>query len=184
MSSAKLTYSVNRAIDPNTDKFVVKQATAEATAEQAFEWYTGTLPQHFQAGARIKYGSAYTGRTIEYSRKKKRVKGHDIDMVWSGEMRDEYLRGKPLAESKQNKNNVVTKLKFPYVRKANFWKGGTTSNASGVSFRRHNFDRELTAFNPADSKRFQDGVEKRLPAIVQRILNDPANMETETFEAN
>jgi hypothetical protein len=177
MSSAKLTYSVCMAIVPTSEKFVIGQAATIATAEQAFEWYTGTLPAHFRPDARIRYGSAYTARTIEYTRKKLRHYGHDADMVYSGEMRDEYQRGKPVTSGKQNKSNTVTVLKFPFVRKANFWQGGKSG-------KRHNFAREMTAFNPSDSKKFNEGVEAKMTPICQRLITDQTNVQTETFEAN
>ena len=53
-------------------------------------WHRNLVPGHFKQGAAHRY--SYAPRTPAYCRRKGRVKGHQLPLVWSGTMRDQVLR--------------------------------------------------------------------------------------------
>ncbi len=55
--------------------------------EMVLYWHRRMCPEHFETVARSRY--AYAPRTSRYRRRKMRQKGHDIDLVFSGNLRRE-----------------------------------------------------------------------------------------------
>jgi len=62
----------------------------EGLQQAALHWWKNALPEHFKSGAKGKY--KYAKRTRKYQASKRKAKGHNLPLVWSGEMRDALLR--------------------------------------------------------------------------------------------
>lgn len=67
-----------------------QQAAFEKATREGFKnavkfWQRMFAPGHFEPAARSKYG--YLPRTAAYERRKKRIKGHNVPLVWSGDSR-------------------------------------------------------------------------------------------------
>jgi len=92
-----------------------KQALRETLAEH---WRKHTR-RHFQFGARQRYG--YFTRSPGYRRRKLKVKGHDIDLVYSGKSRavisgqSPQIRTSGAAEGGKKNLGGYYKLRFPFT---------------------------------------------------------------------
>ena len=62
----------------------------EELGEEGRRWWRSTLPGHFTPSGAIKYD--YQPRSVAYLIKKKRVKGHQDPIVWSGETKSMVTR--------------------------------------------------------------------------------------------
>jgi len=65
---------------------IVKEALAEAAAY----WHKKFAPRHFRSGAATRYG--YTPRSENWRRRKRRVKGHALPLVWTGRTKRQVTR--------------------------------------------------------------------------------------------
>lgn len=86
------------------------RAAVNAAMEKTFSWWRRVIgPKHFLEGAHSWYGSleerVFERRTPRYNRRKERVKGHTLPLVYSGDVRDEFLRG--MMVTRTNKAGAV-----------------------------------------------------------------------------
>lgn len=79
-------------------------ANREALRLSLLEHRVDRLPDRFAGGSGTKPGGKYQFRTrnSKYNKKKQRVWGHQIPLVWSGDLRDSVLRtARVIATSKR-----------------------------------------------------------------------------------
>ena len=143
---------------------LISSIIQQSISEGLHEWYRLKLPGHFKHSAMRLYPGDYRPRDKKYSRKKGKQKGHQDPMVWTGEMRDMFLNGKPVTIGTGSRSKARGTIKFPFVRKANFWLG-TQKRAN--STRGPNFHDELTAFNQADYEWLMDRIHGRAVLLMQ-----------------
>lgn len=112
-----------------------QQAAFEKATREGFKkalqlWQRVFAPGHFEPSARGKYG--YRRRTAKYEARKKREKGHNVPLVWSGDSR----------------RTVKTRFATPTVRKNR--KGGFFTIRLNLGVRLWARQQELTETTEAE----------------------------------
>lgn len=69
------------------------------------------LPGHFSKGAERKYH--YRNRTAKYLKRKRRLKGHDIPLVFTGRTRRDLMASKHRITATQHRSRLYFKNHFP-----------------------------------------------------------------------
>jgi len=75
---------------PSMKKRAFNRIVAEALREPLHYWYHHFLPLHFTEAAKKRY--SYTVRSLRYTRRKRREKGHIKPLVWSGRLQRDALK--------------------------------------------------------------------------------------------
>lgn len=140
------------------------EAVAESLGEICREWWSRTLPKHFETGAAQRY--QYAPRSRGYMIKKARMKGHQQPLVWSGNLRRAVLA---FVEIK-----VMATGKNPRA-KAIF---NTPSSRGGFKYadaRRRgpnskNIPLELTRLSTEELSRIREEIRQR---VVEKLNNNP-----------
>jgi len=112
-----------------------QQAAFEKATREGFKnavkfWQRMFAPGHFEPSARAKYH--YRPRTASYEKRKKREKGHNVPLVWSGDSR----------------RTVKTRFATPTVRKNR--KGGFFTIRLNLGVRLWGRQNELTETTAAE----------------------------------
>lgn len=155
----------------------IVRETMKAVAQN---WHRRILKRHFEASAPSKYPGAYTKRTKVYMLRKAK-RGHQNPMVFSGDMKRAMLSARPkFADAKAGSKSVRVKLQLPSPRAANLWTGRRAVKSTG---QRHNFAREIGAFNDADIKQLVQFAQKLFRRVLERKLREgERQMVRETFK--
>lgn len=134
--------------------------TARAAIVEGYDaaikaWQREMLPRHFEGSARTRYG--YTSRDPKYLERKRRFRGGDNDIVWSGATKRKALTSSPLISGGAKRRTL--KLLVPdYV---------SIRRRSGL-----HLAAELTRLTsdelPALARVTQSHIDKRLGAITER----------------
>jgi len=118
-------------------------------------WWQMFLPQHFKPIAAWKY--RYQKRTDAYLRRKQRVMGHQLPLVWSGEMKRMVTSGVRLSGTSKRARGILTGPKHLYAyRKA-------TGQADKAA--------ELTRTTQAEQKEMQDFYEDLMQVRIMNLRN-------------
>lgn len=129
--------------------FVAKQITRlikDTLQSQVNIWHQKMAPKHFDRGAKTVYG--YKPRDARYQKSKAAIKHHQIDLVWSGELKRQALRSIRVSGTSKSARGAMPVPKYAYQ-----YRPGTpnkseeitkTTNQEALELAR-NMDRELQA---------------------------------------
>lgn len=128
-----------------------QQAAFEKATREGFKkalqlWQRVFAPGHFDPSARGKYG--YRRRTAKYEARKKREKGHNVPLVWSGDSR----------------RTVKTRFATPTVRKSR--KGGFFTIRLNLGVRLFGRQDELTETTETEMDTMAEEVLKSVDSAI------------------
>jgi len=137
----------------------LRAAAKEALAVVGDQWHKDTLPGHFAPAAAGKY--KYRARTAKYKARKRKAVGHNIPLVFDGDMKRQVGRMARITSTSKGAKVTMTGPRYLYKYK----KPGQPDKAA-----------ELTATTYQEA----DAMARRLDTLMTDRLN--ANKTTRTVK--
>ncbi len=137
--------------DPKTLKKHLRPEVKIVLQEIVSEWHDKTLPDHFAETGRRRY--RYRSRSRKYRDKKRKLKGHQNPLVFSGDLRRQALRR---AQISGTSRSAKAAMHVPWYATRRFSSYDTYAD-------------EITAVTLTESRTMAKGMRKRLTDRLNKI---------------